>query len=50
MKKIFILGVLCSVVAGCAGNEKILPERSVYEIYESAYSEFNNHNYDVAAE
>lgn len=50
MKKIFILFVFCGLVAGCAGTDDAIQERSVKEIYESAYAEFNDEDYEKAAE
>ncbi|MBO4672217.1 MAG: outer membrane protein assembly factor BamD [Alphaproteobacteria bacterium] len=49
MKKIIILTALVGILAGCGGTE-IEPEKSMAELYAEAYEEFNDENYDRAAE
>ena len=49
MKKILLPIVLAGVLAGCAGEE-IEPEKSMAELYAEAYEEFNDKNYDKAAD
>lgn len=48
-KQIILLGIM-SVMAGCAGTDsKIETEQTLPQIYENAYAEFNDKNYDEAA-
>lgn len=48
-KTVVILGVL-ALLAGCAGSDnKIVEQLPLPEIYENAYDEFNDENYDLAA-
>ncbi len=49
MKKIIALCVLVSGVAGCASTPDVAPQQPLVEIYQNAYDEFNDGNYDVAA-
>lgn len=49
MKKIIMFILLGGIMAGCAG-EKIEPEKSMAEIYQEAYDEFNDGDYASAAE
>ena len=49
MKKIIILSVLAGILVGCGGTE-IEPEKSMAELYSAAYQEFNDGDYDAAAE
>ena len=49
MKKIILYVALFGVLAGCAGGE-IEPEKSMSELYTMAYKEFNDGDYDQAAE
>lgn len=49
MKKILMLFVLCGLFAGCAG-ENVEPEKSMAEMYQDAYDEFNDGDYASAAE
>ena len=50
MKKIVLIFSLCGMLAACGGGEEIKPERPLEEIYADAYKEFNNKNYEEAAE
>jgi len=49
MKKIIILTSVCALLFGCAG-EQIEPEKSMEQLYTEAYAEFNDGDYDSAAE
>ena len=49
MKKIIIACFSAIVLAGCAGDNKIVPEQSLPDIYADAYAEFNKENYEEAA-
>lgn len=49
MKKTFIICLLFGALAACSGD-KIPTEKSVSEIYKDAYSEFDDENYEKAAE
>lgn len=51
MKKHFtILVIMSALLAGCAGTDnKIVPEQDLPDIYEAAYIEFNDENYEEAA-
>ena len=49
-KKIFVLLTLAASLAACAGTDnEIEMDRSLREIYETAYEEFNDKNYETAA-
>lgn len=49
-KKIFMAMFLASVLVGCAGtSDDIEIERPLAQIYESAYAEFNDEDYESAA-
>lgn len=49
-KKIFVLVCLGLSLVACAGtNNEIEMDRSLREIYETAYEEFNDKNYETAA-
>ena len=49
-KKIFVLLTLAASLAACAGaDNEIEMDRSLREIYETAYEEFNDKNYETAA-
>ena len=51
MKKLFLPLLLCVAVAGCSGDtEKIINTKSITELYDDAYTEFEKKNYDDAAE
>ena len=50
MKKIVLLFGLCGMLAACGGGEEIKPERPLEDIYSEAYKEFNDKNYEEAAE
>lgn len=50
MKKIVLLFCLMPVLYGCGGGEKIQPERPLDDIYTEAYKEFNDKNYEKAAD
>lgn len=51
MKKIFFAGFIGLLVAGCAGDaQKIVPQEPLADLYAAAYSEFEDHDYDDAAE
>ncbi|HIU65362.1 MAG TPA: outer membrane protein assembly factor BamD [Candidatus Enterousia avicola] len=50
-KKFFLLLALTSVLAACAGADKDIEiDRSLTDIYKSAYEEFNDEHYETAAE
>ena len=50
MKKTVLLFSLLSILAGCAGAEnEVVVEQSLPQIYENAYAEFNDENYEEAA-
>lgn len=50
MKKIFTLFGLIAVLSGCAGADKeIEADKPLKEIYETAYAEFNDEDYETAA-
>ena len=50
MKKLFIAFGVVAVLAGCAGSDKdIEPDKPLKEIYETAYAEFNDEDYETAA-
>ena len=46
--KIFLIG-LAAVLTACASTNEVPVERSLPEIYESAYAEFNDKDYEEAA-
>ena len=50
MKKIVLLFGFCGLLAACGGGEEIKPERPLEEIYQEAYKEFNDKDYEDAAE
>ena len=51
MKKLFLPLLLCVAVAGCSGDaDKIITNKSITELYDDAYGEFEKENYDDAAE
>ena len=50
MKKIILLFGLCGLLCACAGENEIIPERPLEDIYQEAYKEFNKKDYDDAAE
>ena len=48
MKKIFFIG---SILAGCAGDaQKIVPQEPITDLYDAAYAEFEDKDYDDASE
>jgi len=49
MKKIIIFCALAGILVGCGGTE-IEPEKSMSELYTEAYAEFNDGDYESAAE
>ncbi len=50
MKKYFLIFVALGTLAACGGGAEIdVTQRPLSEIYENAYAEFNDENYDVAA-
>ena len=50
MKKLFLLLGLTVALAGCAGGDnEIVAEQTLPEIYKTAYEEFNDENYEQAA-
>jgi len=49
MKKIIIFCALAGILVGCGGTE-IEPEKSMAELYTEAYAEFNDGDYESAAE
>ena len=50
MKKLVVVFCMLGMLAGCASDKEIAPEQSLPEIYNEAYSEFNNKNYEEAAQ
>lgn len=51
MKKLFLPLLLGLAVAGCSGDtDKIITNKSITELYDDAYGEFEKENYDDAAE
>ena len=49
MKKIILLTAVAVIISGCAG-EQIEPEKTMEQLYTEAYDEFNDGNYETAAE
>lgn len=50
MKKLFILFGAMGMLAGCAGGDnEIVAEQPLVDIYRGAYAEFNDKNYEEAA-
>ena len=49
MNKIILALCAVLILAGCAGENKIVPEQSLPDIYAEAYAEFNDKNYEEAA-
>ena len=49
MKKIILLTAVAAIISGCAG-EQIEPEKTMEQLYTEAYDEFNDGNYETAAE
>lgn len=47
MKKIFVIGLLCFVLAACA-SEKVMPEKSVEQLYNEAMDFVDQENYPKA--
>ena len=50
MKKIFLSAFLAVFLAGCASDNEIVTVQPLAEIYDEAYAEFNDKDYDTAAE
>lgn len=51
MKKIFIAVIMGIIVAGCSGDtQKIITQQPITDLYDAAYAEFEDKDYDVAAE
>lgn len=50
MKKIVLLFCLIPMLYACGGGEEITPERPLEDIYADAYKEFNDKDYESAAE
>ena len=51
MKKIFFATLIGAILAGCAGDsQKIVPQEPLADLYDAAYAEFEDHDYDDAAE
>ena len=49
-KKIFFALAIIGLLSGCAGTDnEIVADRPLADIYESAYAEFNDENYEAAA-
>lgn len=49
MKKIILLFCCLPLLYACGGGEEIKPDRPLEEIYQEAYKEFNDKNYEEAA-
>lgn len=50
MKKLFLSIITVGLLAGCAGTDtEIIPEKTLHEIYDQAYEQFNDENYEEAA-
>ena len=49
MKKIILILSVFGLLVGCGGDE-IVPERPLEDIYQDAYREFNEENYEEAAD
>ena len=49
MKKLFIILACTGGLMGCASETEIVTEMPLPEIYANAYSEFNDENYEAAA-
>ena len=51
MKKIFFATLIGATLAGCAGDsQKIVPQEPIGDLYDAAYAEFEDKDYDDAAE
>lgn len=51
MKKIFFATLISVILAGCAGDsKKIVPQEPLADLYDAAYAEFEDRDYDDAAE
>ena len=50
MKKICYLLAALGLISGCAGTKEIKPDEPLATIYANAYKEFNDKDYDKAAE
>lgn len=51
MKKRFFAILMGVILAGCADDgQKIVPQQPITDLYDEAYAEFENHDYDDAAE
>ena len=51
MKKIFVAFFACVLLAGCGGDaQKIIEQEPLADIYDAAYKEFEDKDYDTAAE
>lgn len=51
MKKIFFATLIGATLAGCAGDsQKIVPQEPLADLYDAAYAEFEDKDYDDAAE
>ena len=50
MKKHLVIIGMLAILGGCAGTDnEVVAEKTLPEIYKTAYAEFNDENYDVAA-
>lgn len=51
MKKIFFATLIGATLVGCAGDaQKIVPQEPLADLYDAAYAEFEDKDYDDAAE
>lgn len=50
MKKLFLFGAIGVFLAGCGGGDKIAPTEPITDMYDAAYAEFDDGDYDDAAE
>lgn len=51
MKKIFLYCLIGAILGGCASDTpEITPQEPIADLYDAAYKQFENENYDTAAE
>lgn len=49
MKKLFLMLGCLAIFGGCASDKELVVEMPLPQIYENAYAEFNDENYEAAA-